>query len=308
VEDSAASGTPRLSQQLTRFRIFYNAVQRLQRTDVSALAAETAYFSILAIAPFLFFLIAGIAMISQFVQFELINDLENTVQRMAPGDTGDLLVPIIEQAVERTDRGTLSFGMFSAMVVAMWSGSRAISSLIKGSARINGVDIDWSMIWTRLISLGLAAVMGAVLILSVAVFLFGRGLGRLMSEGVGMGDTFAVIWVYISWPLMAGIVLLMLSMFFWFATGRYTDRLRFISPGAVIATVLWMVVMIGLRVFLWIVDPGSLYGALGSFVVLVVFFYIMSLALLFGAAINAEIRYDPEVHDDEESDVILGTS
>jgi membrane protein len=266
----------------------------MRGTDVSALAAEAAYFSILAIAPFLLFLIAGIAVISQLVPIALVDDLESTVTRMAPGDTGELLLPLVEEAVYRSDSGMLSFGMVSAMIVAMWSGSRAIASLMKGSSRISGREVERPLIWKRLVALGLAAVMGAALMLSVAVFLFGRGMGRAIAEGVQMGDTFAVLWTYISWPMMGGIVLLMMSVFYWFASARYTDRLAFVSPGAVVATVLWVLVMAGLRLFLWVIDPGSVYGALGSFVLLVVFFYIMSLVLLLGAAVNAEVRDGPE--------------
>ncbi len=290
VEHTPDVEIPEQLARFRRFRLLARAVGRMRSTDVSALAAEAAYFSILAIAPFFLFLIAGIAVISQTLPIALVDDLEQTVARMAPGNTGELMAPLVEEAVDRSDSGMLSFGMVSAMVVAMWSGSRAIASLMKGSARISGREIERSLIWKRFVALILATIMGLVLMLSVAVFLFGRGLGRAIAEGVQMGGTFSALWTYVSWPLMAGIVLLMLSVFYWFVSVRFTNRLRFVSPGALIATVLWVVVMIGIRVFLWIIDPGSIYGALGSFVVLVVFFYIMSLALLFGAAINAEAR------------------
>ncbi|TVR68553.1 MAG: YihY/virulence factor BrkB family protein [Sphaerobacteraceae bacterium] len=286
----AEADVPKQLPRAYRARLLARAVWRLRGNDVSALAAEAAYFTILAIAPLLLFLIAGIALISQIVPIAMVDDLEQTVARMAPGDTGELLVPLIEEAVNRSDSGMLSFGIISAIVVAMWSGSRAMISLMKGSARISGTEHSPPMIWNRILAIALAGLMGLVLLLSFAVFLFGRGIGRLIAEGMQMGDSFAEIWVYLSWPLMGCIVLLMLCMFYWFAGGRYTDRLRFLSPGAIIVTVLWVAVMLGMRVFLWVIDPVSIYGALGSFVILVVFFYIMSLAFLYGAAINAEVR------------------
>ena len=288
------SATPsQIAEQLprtSRLRVIVFAIWRMRGTDVSALAAESAYFAILAVAPFLIFLIAGIAVISQVVPVALVEDLESTVVRMAPGDTGDLLVPLVEEAVERSGSGMLSFGMFSSIVIAIWSGSRAITSLMKGSARMSSQPLEHTFIWRRVVAMGLVGVMGTALLLSVTVLLFGRGIGRAVAEGIQMGDTYSIIWNYISWPLMAVIVLLMLSLFYWFATGRFTTELGFISPGAMVATVLWVIVMAGLQVFLWVVDPSSVYGALGSFVVLVVFFYIMSLVLLLGSAINAEVR------------------
>lgn len=297
MSDELITESPSRLRGFLRPRLLARAAWRFRGIDVSALAAETAYFSILAIAPFLLFVITGIAIISNFAPIAMIDDLEQTVVRMAPGDTGELLAPLIEEALERTDSGTLSFGLFSAIVVAMWSGSRAIGSLMKGTARITDVTVERSMIWNRVVALFMAVVMGAVSTLSVAVFLFGRGLGRAIAEGIRLGETFSLIWAIVSWPLMAGIVLLMISVFYWFATGRHVSRLPLISPGAVVATVLWMVVMLGIRVFLWVVNPGSVYGVLGSFVVLVVFFYIMSLVLLFGAAVNAEIQDGASAED-----------
>jgi membrane protein len=273
-----------------RFGALARALWRFRGVDVNGLAAETAYFSILAIAPFLLFLLTGLAIISQFAPVAMIDDLEQSLLRMAPGDTGQLMEPMIEEAIDRTDSGALSFGLFTAIVVAMWSGGRAIASLMKGTARISEMSIERPAIWNRVVAMALAIVMGMVSILSMAVFLFGRGLGREIAEWVRMGDTFSLVWTYLSWPLMAGIVLVMISLFYWLSAGRNANQQAFFSAGAVVATILWILVMLGIRVFLWIVNPVSVYGALGSFVVLVVFFYIMSLVLLFGAALNAEIR------------------
>ena len=280
-------------------RALFGAAARLRGVDVSSLAAVSAYFAILAIAPFLLFLVAGIAVISQVFPIGLIDDLERTVERMAPGDTGELLLPLVEEAVDRSDRGTLSFGMLSAMVVALWSSARAIGSLLDGAATISGRSVHRTMLWNRLIALLLAVGMGTVVMLSLAVFLFGGVVGRAVAGWIGLGDTFADVWALISWPLVAVIVLLVLSVFYRFSTDGPSERLNFISSGAIIATLLWMLVMLGIRLFLEIVEPGSIYGALGSFVVLVVFFYIMSLALLFGEAVNAEMRGDSNAQQSE---------
>jgi membrane protein len=271
-------------------RVLYHAVGRLRGSDVSAIAAETAYYSILAIAPFLIFLIAGVATISQFVPLGVVDDLESTVERMAPGETGELLVPLFEEARDRAGRGTTSFGMLSAMVIALWSGSRAIGALLKGFARISGVENGSPLVWGRIAALFLAIVMGVTTLLSVSVFLFGGALGRTVASWIGLGGTFSLLWTIVSWPLVAGIVLLVLAVLYWFSASSGTSQLRFFSPGAFVAMTLWLVVMAGIRVYITVVDPGSVYGVLGSFIVLVVFFYVMSLVLLIGAAVNAAVQ------------------
>jgi membrane protein len=287
---------PERSSSSALHRALVKALARFRGADASSLAAETAYFSILAIAPFFLFLIAGIAIISNLTPIALIGDLERTVERMAPGDTGELLLPLVEEAIDRSDSGTLSFGMLSAMVIAMWSGSRAISSLTKGVGRINGGEVHRPLIWNRIVSLGLAVIVGLVTLFSFAVFLFGNAAWRELAEAVGLGASYAAIWRVISWPLVAIVVFVVVSVFYWSAAGGRAGPISLLSPGAIAASILWVLVMFGIRLFILIVSPGSLYGALGSFVVLVVFFYIMALVILYGAALNAETTGRPPVN------------
>lgn len=271
-----------------------HALWRLRRVDPTALAAETAYYAILAIAPFIIFMVAGVSLISYFVPIALLADLEQTVQRMAPGQTGELLLPVFEEVGGDGDEGMTTLGLVTALVVALWSSSRAISALLKGIARISGRESSRALLRERVVALFLALVLGAVLTLSISVFLFGSAVFRGLAGWIGLSDTFGLIWSVVSWPLMAGIVLLVLSVFYWIAGGRRSDRLNFISSGAIVASGLWLVVMLGMRVYLAIVEPGSIYGVLGSVAVLVVFFFIMSLVLLLGAAVNAEVQDEPQ--------------
>lgn len=275
-------------------RSLVNALWRLRSVDPTALAAETAYYAILAVAPFIIFVIAGVSLVSLIVPIALLADLELTVVRMAPGETARLLLPLFQDVEGRGDEGMTTFGLITALLVALWSSSRAIGALLKGIARISGRGSERVPFRERIVALVLALVMGTVLILSISVFLFGGAIIREIAGRVGISETFQLVWSVLSWPLMAGIVLLVLSVFYWVAGGRNAERLKFFSSGAIVATVLWLVVMLGMRVYLAIIEPGSIYGVLGSVAVLVVFFFIMSLALLFGASVNAEMQQDPQ--------------
>ena len=267
-------------------RVSLDAAKRLRGADVTAIAAETAYYAILAIAPFLIFLIAGLALISQSFQLGIVDDFQSIVQRMAPGGTGDLLEPLFDEAGDRASQGTASLGMLTAFLIAIWSGSRAIGALLKGFGRIARDASPPPALFGRLMSLFLAIVMGVVVILSFTVLLFGGAVARAIAEWLGLGGTFSTLWLVISWPLVALIVALVIAILFRF--GKAANG--YLSPGVVVATALWFLIMIGIRIYLAIIDPASIFGALGSFIVLVVFFFIMSLALLIGAAVNAVLR------------------
>jgi membrane protein len=279
--------------------IAYRAAGRLRGADMSSVAAEAAYFSILAIAPFLIFLIALISIVLQSADVAVADEIEEIVLRMAPGETGELLVPLVEQAIERADRGTTSFGMLSAAVIAMWSSSRAIQALLRGFNRIYRVERDRPAFWGRTVSMFLAVLLAGLLTVSAVTFLFGGAVGRWLSRGLGFGDTFSALWQILSWPVAAAILVLMLSLLYSFGPNT-TVRTGFPSTGALVATALWLLIMVALRIYILLVEPGSIYGALSTFVLLVVFFYVTSIALLLGAAVNASL--DQHVKDQEATD------
>jgi membrane protein len=75
---------------------------------------------------------------------------------------------------------------------------------------------------------------------------------------------------------------------------------QWISPGSVVATLLWVAIVFGFNIYLNFADPGSAYGAVGSVVVLLFFLYLSGIAFVIGAEVNAVLgrRYDPETVED----------
>jgi len=75
---------------------------------------------------------------------------------------------------------------------------------------------------------------------------------------------------------------------------------RWISPGSVLATILWALATVAFSVYMQVSDPGSAYGSLGSLIVFLLFLYITGVVLLIGTELNAllERRYDPEARED----------
>ncbi len=128
------------------------------------------------------------------------------------------------------------------------------------------------------------------------LFVFGEQLGQWLAELAGYGATFAAVWDVARWPVLVGFVVLALAVLYW-AGPAIAHSFRWITPGAVVATLLWLAATWGFSLYLRFADPGSAYGALGALVVLLFFLYVSSIVLLVGAELNAVVdkRYDPEV-------------
>ena len=95
----------------------------------------------------------------------------------------------------------------------------------------------------------------------------------------------------LQWAVASALLMLQFSMIYYFAPDLKVKRWHWMTPGAVIGLVGWVICSLGLRVYLHFFDNFSLtYGSLGGVIILLTWFYITGLMLLLGAEINSTIE------------------
>jgi membrane protein len=120
-----------------------------------------------------------------------------------------------------------------------------------------------------------------------ALVLAGPLIGRLL----GIGGPFEAIWSVVQWPLALALVVLAVAVINYFAPDAEQDW-TWITPGAILATALWLIGSLGFKIYVaQFADYNETYGSLGGVVVLMLWFYVSSLAILVGAEMNAEIEH-----------------
>ena len=93
----------------------------------------------------------------------------------------------------------------------------------------------------------------------------------------------------VEWPLLIVLVMLGLAVLYRYAPDRDKPQWRWVSPGAIAATILWIVASIGFTVYVANFNSyDKTYGSLGGVVILLTWLYLSALAVLFGAVINAQ--------------------
>ena len=99
-------------------------------------------------------------------------------------------------------------------------------------------------------------------------------------------------WNVIRWPLAFFLASTAIGLVYYFAPDAEQEWV-WITPGAVMATTLWILVSLGFK--LYVSNFGNYdnatYGAMGAVIVLMLWFYLSSLAILFGAELNSEIEH-----------------
>jgi hypothetical protein len=106
-----------------------------------------------------------------------------------------------------------------------------------------------------------------------------------------LGTAFKWTWWVLQWPVVFALVVTAIGLVYYFAPDARQDWI-WITPGSVVATILWVVVSLGFKAYLaYFPNFNETYGTLGAFIVVLMWFYLSGLAILVGAELNAEIEH-----------------
>ena len=127
---------------------------------------------------------------------------------------------------------------------------------------------------------------------ALSIILFGNEAANFVSAHLGLGPVITWTWKILQWPIAFFFLTLVFAIIYYAAPDVEQRHWQWISPGAVIGIVLWLVVSFGFRVYLGIFSNSysATYGALGAVIILMLWFYVTGAAILTGGEVNAEIE------------------
>lgn len=276
---------------LARLRVPLGWTDLLKRTakeavddDVLNLAAQQAYYFFFALFPALLFVIA----IASF--FPLQSLIDNVVQMLARVAPQDVIKIITEQMLDlgkQNSGGLLTFAFF----VTIWSSSGAMVSII---TTLNAAyDITESRPWwkTRIIAISLTIGIAFFIVASMFLVLAGPTVAEHLANTLHLGAVFKWTWWVLQWPIVFAFVATAIGLVYYFAPDAEQDWV-WITPGSVLAALLWIIVSLGLKLYYTLVpNANATYGTIGGVMVLMLWFYGSGIALLMGAELNAEIEH-----------------
>lgn len=258
---------------------------------VPGLAAQLAFYFFLAVFPTLLFLVSLLAYLP--VEPTLGAALAR-LEAILPSDVLTLVREQIDQVLTDRSGGLMTF----AIAAAIWSSSTAMTAIISTLNR--AYDIDEFRPWwkTRLIAVGLTIALAIFTVLAFGLVVGGTDLARWAAQQIGAGESVAMVWTLAQWPIALVLVVFAIDLVYYFAPNADT-RWVWVTPGSLLATALWLLASLGFKIY--VENFGSytaVYGAIGSIVVLMLWFYLSGFALLLGAELNAEIDRALPTRDD----------
>jgi membrane protein len=264
--------------------LFKRTGREMMADDALSLAAQLAYYFFLALFPALLFLVAIVSYIP--VQ-NLMDRITEMLARVAPTEVITIIRDQIENIAHQENGGLLTIGMLGTI----WSSSSGVNAII--STLNQAYDIQEGRPWWKVkaIALGLTLALGVFVVLSFILVVAGPTLAEKVAEWFSLGAAFEWTWKILQWPLVFVLISLAMAMIYYFAPDAEQDWI-WISPGSVLATVLWVLISLGFK--LYVSNFGSYnatYGTIAGVIVLMLWFYVSSLAVIAGAELNAEIEH-----------------
>lgn len=261
--------------------------------EMPVLAAGTALFAILATVPTLAAVVGVYGLVAD--PHEIHGHLRG-LESVLPSEVVVFVGDQLERQAKRSN-GELGFAVATSIVVAVYSARGAARALIAVLNRAYRVRERRRTVHNILISLAMSAVtlVGLMLMFGVVVALPGI-VALFHLRGMGL-----VGWL--RWPMLMTILYLALLLLYRYGPSpRTLGTERHLWPGSLIATLLLVIVSWGLSEWVERVTNYALfYGAFGSIVVVLLWFYLSTISLVLGGFINAELERHAGAPDPDRS-------
>ena len=253
--------------------------------NLSLLGAGVAFFTFLALTP----LIAATVMIYGLIgDVEMVQRQIGSLTTVLPGEARSL----IEQqliAVVTTNSGVTGFALIVALFFAVYGGMRAANGLIGALNIINEEHETRGIVarTTRVAALTLAAIFIAIVgITSAGAFAW---LQTRAQDLIGPGTE--MLFKIIAWTISIGLGSAGFALIMRYGPDRSPARWRWLAPGALLATLLWIVISFGFSLYVaYVSDYNATYGSLSAIVVFLMWLFLSAYGVLAGALLNAEIE------------------
>ena len=289
-EQSAQHGERERGREASRIRdvpgagwkdILLRTKDQIREDRLSMVAAGVAFYAFLALFPTL---VAVISLWGLFADPAQVQQQIGQLSAALPSSARELIAAQATR-IAQSSPATLGWATAISLALTLWSTNKGMKGLVEGIGVAYDQPDERGFIKKNAVTLGLtfaAIVFGLVvigMIVAVPIALSFIGLGAVAEWTIRLAR----------WPLLAAAIIFGLTVIYRLGPDRDDPKWRWVTPGSVIAAVLWLAASVGFSIY--VDNFGSYnetYGSVAAVAVLLMWFYISSFIVLLGAEINAE--------------------
>jgi membrane protein len=266
--------------------------------QITDLAAALAYYSFLAIPSIL---LVALGVFSVFADESAVQSLIDRVGRVAPPEATALLEDSLTRMTQNSSGGWAM--AIVGFLLALWTTTGAMTAFMRALNRAYDRKETRGFVRQRVVAILMVAIMLVAFALVFGLLVMGPALSGWIGDAVGLEAVLKWVWWVAQWPVLIVGLLLAFATVLYLGPNVEHPRWHFITPGAVFAVVVWLLVSGLFAVYTaMFASYNKAWGSLAAVIIMLTWLWLTGLALLVGAEINAEAERSRELREGQPAE------
>jgi membrane protein len=278
--------------------IFVRAAKESLDDNVPMIASALAYSSFFAIPSLLLLAVGLFTLVSGP---ETIRDLMDRMDTFMPAEATQLLSESLTRLEAQPSAGLVI--TILGLVLALWAATGAMTTYMAGLNVAYDRKDGRSFLKKRLVALLMVAVMGFAVALVAVFLIFGPLVEGWLGELLEIEGLLSWLWWVLQWPVLVLGLLAAFAVLHYFGPDAEHRQWHFVTPGSIVALVVWLVVSVGFAVYTGLFESyNKTWGSLSAVIVTLTWLWLTSFALLFGGEVNSEVERSRELRQGRDAE------
>lgn len=254
---------------------------RFSYDNTTGMAAQLAYYFLLAVFPLLIFLLSIVPLFR--IDAEMITGFINDY---APSEISGLLEGIITDVLSNSGGGILSIGL----ILTLWSASNGMTALMNAFNVAYDIEDSRSFIHTKLLSVFFTIILSLSVILTFVLIVFGGQIGNLMFGIIGLDNQFEFLWNLVR-SILPVLLVFVVFLIMYVTAPNIKVKLKSVISGTVFTTIAFLVASWGFSFYISnFGNYSATYGSIAGVIILIFWLYITGVIIILGAQINSIVH------------------
>ncbi|KKK37810.1 ribonuclease [Mesobacillus campisalis] len=259
--------------------------REFQNDQATGLAAQQAYYYMLAIFPMLILLVAIVPYLNIQPETAL-----QFVDNVLPPESAELLRDNVLRIITERNGGLLTFGIIGTI----WSASNGMNAFIKAMNTAFDVEETRSFIKARLLSILMTFALIVAFVVALLLPVFGRVILDFLTSFLPISGGMETLISIMRWVIAFTVIIAVLVLLYRVAPNKKYPW-KHVLPGAIFATIMWQLISLGFSFYVSnFGNYSATYGSIGGVIVLMLWLFLTGLALVIGGEINAVYHHEKD--------------
>ena len=251
-------------------------------------AAGLTYYAMMSIFPGL---LTAVSLLGIFGQASLATDAADyVVKNGASSDTAGVIQDSLTTLFE-SNSGAVGVALVISILLGLNGASGAFGAAGRALNVVHAVDEDRGFVRRKVTDVGSTLIVIVLFGVALVCIALGGGIADDLLGTIGLGSVGKTVWGIARWPVAIGVMMVAFSVIYALAPDVEPRRMRWISPGAIAAVLIWIIASLAFALYLTNFSSyGAAYGAFGAAIALLLWLYISANAFLLGGELNVAIE------------------